>query len=400
VGIVVNGGAGGAATVSGVDVAPSKVTLGTGDALEYAEETSGQKLIVKKGTAAAPDTTLHPLLKVERLIDISDDVITGDGVEQCASIVGITVGTSDCEVQPVGGAFFAKCSSADAGDQVLGAPDACAIYGVGYITGSGTGSGIGAYLQGRSDSADGKVAALEIQTYNGTGADHAVNTTGYNREQAIWINANGAHRSACGIAFANAMGKQFETGIFFNAQVNNALTGGISAASIRDDSTSATSLAINGTHATAAILVASGAGPVRLGWPTAVQASALLEVHVNGNITPAVSVSAQGNQSVSIRLANNSGACQWITAAGADSQLTGSVAGDTMMKIGTASKSFHIGGTASVIEVTQGDALGFFNDATPATKQTVTGSRGANAALASLLTALAAYGLVTDSSSA
>jgi hypothetical protein len=41
-----------------------------------------------------------------------------------------------------------------------------------------------------------------------------------------------------------------------------------------------------------------------------------------------------------------------------------------------------------------------FYGATAAAKQTVTGSRGGNAALASLLTALATYGLVTDSSSA
>jgi hypothetical protein len=44
-------------------------------------------------------------------------------------------------------------------------------------------------------------------------------------------------------------------------------------------------------------------------------------------------------------------------------------------------------------------AMGWFNT-TPATKQSVTGSRSANAALASLLTALAAYGIVTDSSTA
>jgi hypothetical protein len=42
--------------------------------------------------------------------------------------------------------------------------------------------------------------------------------------------------------------------------------------------------------------------------------------------------------------------------------------------------------------------VGFFST-TPAAKQTVSGSKGANAALASLLTALAAYGLITDSTS-
>lgn len=44
-----------------------------------------------------------------------------------------------------------------------------------------------------------------------------------------------------------------------------------------------------------------------------------------------------------------------------------------------------------------GANLGFYNHAT-ATQQTVTGSRGGNAALASLLTALAATGLIVDSS--
>ena len=46
-----------------------------------------------------------------------------------------------------------------------------------------------------------------------------------------------------------------------------------------------------------------------------------------------------------------------------------------------------------------GSALGFFGTST-ATKQTPSGSRGGNAALASLLTALAAYGLIIDGTSA
>lgn len=53
------------------------------------------------------------------------------------------------------------------------------------------------------------------------------------------------------------------------------------------------------------------------------------------------------------------------------------------------------GGTIKVECDTTGVA---FFAGSPAAKQTVTGSRAANAALASLLTALAAYGLVTDSS--
>ena len=46
----------------------------------------------------------------------------------------------------------------------------------------------------------------------------------------------------------------------------------------------------------------------------------------------------------------------------------------------------------------QGSTLGFYNTA-PGTKPTITGSRGSNAALADLLTKLAALGLLVDSTS-
>lgn len=60
-------------------------------------------------------------------------------------------------------------------------------------------------------------------------------------------------------------------------------------------------------------------------------------------------------------------------------------------------------GTADRTPTTIIEALGnklAFNGATPITKPTVTGSRGGNAALASLLTALATLGLITDSTTA
>lgn len=47
--------------------------------------------------------------------------------------------------------------------------------------------------------------------------------------------------------------------------------------------------------------------------------------------------------------------------------------------------------------LTHAGATSGFNNATPVAKQTITGSRGGNAALASLLTALATVGLITDS---
>lgn len=60
----------------------------------------------------------------------------------------------------------------------------------------------------------------------------------------------------------------------------------------------------------------------------------------------------------------------------------------------TARASFNTGGGLQII-TTVG-----FNNTTPIAKPAVTGSRDGNAALASLLTALANYGLITDSTSA
>jgi hypothetical protein len=74
------------------------------------------------------------------------------------------------------------------------------------------------------------------------------------------------------------------------------------------------------------------------------------------------------------------------------------IAGNTL--IGTTTDGMTAGGSLAIAQdlAHRGTKVGF-NNATPITKPTVTGSRGANAALASLLTALANFGLITDSSS-
>jgi hypothetical protein len=72
------------------------------------------------------------------------------------------------------------------------------------------------------------------------------------------------------------------------------------------------------------------------------------------------------------------------------------------VQIGGTSFGVELGGGAgSFITIgTASQSLNFFvtGSFTPALKQTVSGSRGGNAALASLLTALAKYGLIVDSS--
>ena len=59
-------------------------------------------------------------------------------------------------------------------------------------------------------------------------------------------------------------------------------------------------------------------------------------------------------------------------------------------------------GTAGTVQVctTTAQLLRFYGSTTGTAQQTVTGSRGGNAALASLLTALATLGLIVDSTTA
>jgi hypothetical protein len=69
--------------------------------------------------------------------------------------------------------------------------------------------------------------------------------------------------------------------------------------------------------------------------------------------------------------------------------------------VGTSTDGMTANGSVAIAKdlAHRGTLLGFYNTS-PASKQTVTGSRGGNAALASLLTALATTGLITDSSTA
>src|SRR6185312_914666 len=73
---------------------------------------------------------------------------------------------------------------------------------------------------------------------------------------------------------------------------------------------------------------------------------------------------------------------------------------NVLLDVGGTATGLSIGGTTAtgVILGKSGGTLGAYGSA-GATKPTVTGSRGANAALASLMTALSSIGLVTDSTS-
>jgi len=231
-----------------INCAGNLLVNGSGDSQSYyAAAVTPQLVSLAKGTAASPDATLGPLLKVERTVSIAEAAVSGDGGEQLAAIEGISVGTAACQTQPVGVYGAAKTSSTDAGSVPAG-NDACGVYGAGRVTGSGIGTGFGAFLNGRRDTTTGRACGVEISCDNETAGATTYNSTGASPTMGVWLHPTGTAQSSAGLVLGNPFGVQFDVGIAFNGQTGGGFTGGVASASIRDDGNAASSIVINGVH--------------------------------------------------------------------------------------------------------------------------------------------------------
>jgi hypothetical protein len=169
---------------------------------------------------------------------------------------------------------------------------------------------------------------------------------------------------------------------------------------------------IGGTLAGGALTVSSGGVTLTSGNLTVTSGNATL---TSGNLAVSSgTITASGNISTSngtVATTTTSGNTFTMAgaASGSDVALTASGV-DAAVAVainskGTGSVKLVSNGITSVFATSTGaligntgQSIGFYG-ATRVAKQTVTGSRGANAALASLLTALATLGLITDSTS-
>ena len=245
---------------------------GSGDLVGvYTAGIAGRMVDARDGTAAAPITASGPTFKVSRTEQITQATLEAvggantDGGEQVAAIMGASTALGASQTQPVG----VMGSATNAGTSLVptgGAkPDACGIYGIGRALSGGVGVGIGGFFVGRRDSDSGYANSVELHAANYGVSDAAYVSTGFSASLGAWINCSGNADSGAAIVVSNAFGRQFEVGLAFTAQVTSAKTGGVRVTSIRDDSTALTSINIKGTHSTAAIAVASGAGKVGVG---------------------------------------------------------------------------------------------------------------------------------------
>lgn len=244
--------------ISAWDVSTTNWAFGSGDnVLNEGLTTVGQLLDIREGTSASPDTTDNPVVKISRTMERS----VGNNDYRSAALNATCLSTASCAVQAVGvlGAAYSNSTQSAAND------DACGGFFIGIVQGSGTGTGIGAYIEGKRTTTTGNANGLEVRSANYTASAGSYNSTGFSNTSGLWVCANGTalSDSGVGLAFGNPFGLQFKVGIGFTAQVTAGLTGAVADSSIRDDGNSTTSLDIRGTHTTA-LNVASGAGAVNL----------------------------------------------------------------------------------------------------------------------------------------
>jgi hypothetical protein len=342
-----------------------KVGIGTGDSLWSWHSLPAQTLDVRGGTAASPDTTAQPLIKFSRTVSLTAGQVIGAGEDYASTLFSGTSVPVGAQIQGVGVLGYAETYSTVVGaDALAGAFEARA-------KGAATAHAIALFASARIDSSaalSSGATGIEISVDNETGVNDSLLAAGATITKGEWIHATGNARIGVGTQYGNPFGIQMDVGINFNSQNG----GPTVTADIQSDSTAATSLLINGSHATAAIAVKAGAGMTILGGTSAAfgLSTAGLEVQgansfVDGLIFIGSTVNAK---TYTYRVRNSVGQAHFGIVGVAGDLLTGTAAGDAVIGTTTASKMLHIGGSTKVVTVTTANTLGFFG-VTPVAKQ-------------------------------
>ncbi len=225
----------------------SATVFGTGDEVNIQQNAQPAAIVlVADGTATAPVTTSGPTMRVSRISENDGTDIFGDGAEVMAALAADNRGTINCVKQVVGVCGMATTWSQTAGvDQ-----DACGLYGVGMTKTDSPGHGIGAFVNGRLESAhpDAGCTGIEVNVLNNSDGDRTYNPTQFTNVVGIWLRCDGLHDSGVGINVGNPVGHQYDVGLAFNGQVAGGKTGGVKNTCIRDDSTAVTFIDMRGIH--------------------------------------------------------------------------------------------------------------------------------------------------------
>jgi hypothetical protein len=201
--------------------------------------TSGATFKISRTEAVASSTCNYNNVDNEcnaaLLVESNSAATAASSSMQTAAVVGLATG------QPIG-------------------TDVVGITGEGDLIGAGTGIGTGAYFEGRRDTSTGSALGAEVRVENNTNTPGSYNPNGFSNTQGLWITTSSSpspEPSSGGIDFGGIGGSQFITGIGFTA-------GSVATTTIRDDTSSVTSLEVNGTH-TYGLLIGPTAGTVGIG---------------------------------------------------------------------------------------------------------------------------------------
>lgn len=210
---------------------------------------------LSQGTPSLPNTSTGPLFKISRTESVNSASCNGNKVDnECnAALAVYSVGAATSSMQT--NALLAAAKGSPIGTDVVAATF------IGNVTGNSTGIGTGAYIEGRRSTATGKLVGAEIRAANVTNAAGRYSPNGFGDGGGLWLSAAAKEPAATlgfGVALGRVAGAQFTTGFA-------ATSGTVSDTTFRDDSSSVTSIAVNGNHMTGIDLSgASLATPIKL----------------------------------------------------------------------------------------------------------------------------------------
>jgi hypothetical protein len=195
---------------------------------------------LSQGTVTAPNSKAGPLFKISKTESLSGAGCNGNAVDnECNSALAVySFGASTSSMQT--NALFAAAKGSPVKTDVVAASF------VGNVNGAGTGIGTGAYIEGRRSTPTGKLVGAEIRAANMTDEPGRYFPNGFGDGGALWLSAASKAPPATvgfGIALGRVAGAHFTTGFAATADT-------VSDTTFRDDTSSTTSLAINGRHAT------------------------------------------------------------------------------------------------------------------------------------------------------
>lgn len=211
------------------------------------------------GTQAQPITVAQPTVKLSSTFGttLATSGSLANSEKAGTTFAAYAQDAAGCGIQITGVLGSAKQLTATGSDAV-------GVYGLGTISGAGTGIGTGGYFEGRRLVNTGKALGFEVRVTNLTATSGTYSSAGLSDTQGLWITSagTGTASSGCGISLGAISGSQFRVGYA-------AVAGSIADSTFRDDSSSTVSLDVRGTHTyaldTSNFTPAASSRAVRLG---------------------------------------------------------------------------------------------------------------------------------------